>query len=261
MEEVTTTKNFSPICIERGFTKRKNVYSRCIGDGIFQNLSFSPRRYNIDPKSPEYTDRHQKSYTLEINFWSMYADLPEEYFSDGRYYGNYGPVNFLGKRVNSLPFYGLRTDYQIMIEKGFDFLDSVNTQRKLLDAIDRLDGIEFGGLLPHRTELCAPYLICGDWLSAYSRLTGQYTQSWLAFHSRNDHLRDTDPMQYLQKEAALEQKLEPSLYLLNIVLGKNKDKIVAYLRDCFCRNLHYAQKNNIAFSKDFAPLDFVKDCC
>lgn len=256
MEEITS-REFSAICKERGFTKRKSVYSRCIGDGVYQNLFIGDKAF-MNPSSPEYTNTHRKSQYISIRFWSMYSNVPEFFYTEGEHIGVFTPENLLGQRFSSDTFFGIQAEYQIMLTKGFDFLDSIVTQKKLLDAVIQLQSVEFSQPIPHDTQLCAPYLICGEPNEAYNRLNALYTQNWTAFHCNYDLLRKQGHIrEYLEKEDEYLEHTAPTVELLNLVLGKDNRRIQQYLRDCFQRNVRLAQENGISFAADFAPCDFV----
>lgn len=258
MNNIISTNEFSAICKKRGFSKRRNVYSRCIGDGVLQILSLDETAY-MNPASPEYTNTHRESKYISIGFWSMYSPLPEHYYSSGNHVGVYTPENIIGQRFSSETFFGLQSEYQIMMSWGFEFLDSITTQRKLLDATYLLDCIARGGPKSHQTNLCAPFLICGEWLNALNRLNGLYTHIWLSFHLEYNHLRDAGQLDlYLQKEKECEEGLKPTVEFLMLVLRRREDEILDYLESCFKKNLRLAQENKIPFSDDFKPCSFVK---
>lgn len=219
---------------------------RCIGDGVLQLITTADTAYTVSVEKSNY---------IGINLWSMYADLKEYYFQYDKHLGGYIPENIVGQK-NFSSFHGIQSEYQIMIETGFDFLDSITTQQKLIDSVLYLQTMRSGEPLHWYTELCAPLLICGNYAEALSRLCGLYTQNISAFLEKSSDLRCVEHAeQYIQKELAFENEIKHRFDLLYPVLGKNKGKIKYLLKSYFERNFSLAKENGIPFSDNFCPLD------
>ena len=218
---------------------------RCIGDGVLQLITTADTAYTVSVEKSNY---------IGINLWSMYADLEDYCFQYDKYFGQYTPENIIGQKFSS--FQGIQSEYQIMIEKGFDFLDSITTQQKLIDSVLYLQTIQSGKPLHLDTKLCAPFLICGNYEEALSRLCGLYTQNISAFLEKSSNLRCIEhAKQYVQKELDYENKIKHRFDLLSPVLGKNKGQINYLLKGYLKKNLSLTKENGIPFSKDFCPLD------
>ena len=241
-----SSRDFTKLCQERGFSKKGKVYMRCIGDGVLQLITTADTAYTVSVEKSNY---------IGINLWSMYADLEDYCFQYDKYFGAYIPENIIGQKKFS-SFQGIQSEYQIMIETGFDFLDSITTQQKLIDSVLYLQTMQ-SGKPPHLdTKLCAPFLICGNYAEALSRLCGLYTQNVSAFLEKSRNLRCVEHAeQYIQKELAYENKIKHRFDLLSPVLGNNKDKIKYLLKSYFERNFSLAKENGIPFSENFCPLD------
>ena len=254
-----TTREFSKMCRQRGFSQKGKVFLRCVGDGILQIITTSGREY-IWPTSPEYSSDHRKSNYIGIDMCSMYSVVPSYFYQFEEHIARYRPDYILGER--GAFFMGIQHEYQIMMEKGFDFLDSIKTQQQLLDAILSWEVIQSsrpgipGEPIFNNTRLCAPFLICGDYLSALHRLCGAGFYAWSHFLDNNKALRTPEKMElYLQKELEFEREMQESVELINPILGRNKEKLKFLLGSYFQNNFSLAKENGVCFSDDFHPVD------
>lgn len=253
MEHEITSKEFTFLCKKHGFCKHNNVYSRCIGDGIFQNLSLAEKTYVANGNST-HIKTNSKSVYIKIGFWSMYADIPPWFFAERQHIGEFTPENLAGSRFCRSSFQGIQNEYRIMSDCGFTFLDNITTQRALLNATYLLNKTQYGILLPHQQYLCAPHYICGEYIEALNHLYALYAQSNLNFHSNYNILRDTGKAEeYLKKEIEFEKSIQTSTYFLKLLLGKNESQIKAYLYSCLESNIRLAKENGIIFSEGFSP--------
>ena len=154
---------------------------------------------------------------------------------------------------------GVQSHYCIMIERGLDFLDSINTQKKLIDAIIKLETFECGSPLFHRVELCEPFIICEEYQEAIYRLNGMIMQNYSAFHSNCDHLKCEGNLdEYVRRLDEYYAKIKPMENLSWACILNKKDKILEWLKSNFYRNYQLAKENKIAFSDDFKPINFEK---
>ena len=235
---------FAELCIEYGFSKKGKAYSRCIGDGIYQNLSI----VSISKKSPY----------IKIGIWSMYSDLSPIFFNDRKNIGSYFPENLIGNRLDSSSFMGIQNEYEIMKQTGFSILDSITTQEQLLVTIYELQKIQYGSVLPHQIELCAPHILCGEYIEALNHLYGIYAQNWLNFHCKYDGLKNIGHFEeYIQTENDFEHEMESVTVFLHNLLGRKDRAINAYMLDCLKENIRLAKENDIAFAKNFFPKSIV----
>ena len=147
MKVSSSLNEFAVLCAKHGFDRQGKSFSRCIGDGIYQRISIASSEY-LSPQSPEYTPMNKKSPCIKIGIWSMYSSLPEFYFNDKRFGGEYYPENFKGVSLRGNSFMGFTSEYEIMKEIGFQTLDSIITQRELVDISHQLQISQHGFILP-----------------------------------------------------------------------------------------------------------------
>ena len=258
MNDTITAKEFSALCRANGFSRKGKVFSRCIGDGIFQNISLEQSDY-ISMESPERTEKHRKSTYIMFDFWSMYHNIPDYFFTETKYLGEWAPEVLLRQCPNRTPFMGTQHHYRIMIEKGFDFLNSIRTQRDLLDAMLQMEIVEYGRPLYHNVKLCEPFLICGENKEAIYRLNGMIMQNCSAFHSKFDHLRrEGNTEEYFRYLDEHQEKINKLMKLSWACILDKKDVILERLQTNFQRNYQLAKENKIAFSEDFHAVDLEK---
>lgn len=251
MKVASSLNDFAVLCMKHGFCKQGKTYSRCIGDGIYQSISIASTEY-LNPKSPEYTPMNKKSPCIKIGIWSMYSSLPEFYFSDRRFIGDFYPENFMGASFQENTFMGFNYEYEIMREIGFQTLDSITTQRKLVDITHRLQSIQYGFILPHQLLLCAPLFLCGEQSLVLNHLYGLYAQRWLNFHTKHDHLKEKGQIQeYLRLEGLCQTSMKEISNFLHMIIGKRYTEIQELLVEYLNTNILLAKNNAIPLCDNF----------
>lgn len=247
-------QEFAQICKEHGFSRHGNVFSRCIGDAIFQNISLASSDY-MNPSSPEYTTTRRKSPYIKIGCWSLYSNLQAFYFEDRKYIGTFFPENFRGLKFCRDTFMGLQNQYQIMITDVFRDLDAMTTQRQLINMSYALQKAQYSFTKPHQIDLCIPHIICGEYEGALKHLYSLYAVNWLGFHMEHDHLKENGQLQeYIKQETLFDDKQAYITMLLKLVLGKKQAELKKLANVHLMRNIELARKNKIAFSENFFPL-------
>jgi len=249
MKSINIMNDFVLLCTKHGFHKQGPTFSRCIGDGIYQNISIaSSERLNLE--SPEYSPTNIKSPYIRIGIWSMYSSLPEFYFSDRRFIGEFYPENFIGVPFEAKTFMGFNKEYEIIKDVGFQTLDSITTQKQLVDITLRLQNAQYGYTLPHQLMLCAPLFLCGEQSSLLNQLYGLYAQRWLNFHVKNDHLKEEGHFhEYLRLEHACQANMQEISDFLRLIIGKRNLDIQQHLASCLKKNMQLAKSNSIPIYK------------
>ena len=251
MKVASTINEFDSLCTKHGFGKHGKIFSRCIGDGIFQSISIVSSDY-LNPESPEYTSVRKKTPYIRIGIWSMYSNLPEFYFSDRRYIGEFYPENFMGVSFSRETFMGFTKEYEIMSTIGFQTLDSITTQKQLVEITFKLQNAQYGFIPPHQLLLCAPLFLIGEQSSALNLLYGLYAQGWLNFHAKNDHLKEKGQIdEYLRLEHACQASMQDTSYFLHMIIGKRNKDIRTYLTSCLKKNVQLAKNEAIPFCDNF----------
>lgn len=139
MLNINTSNELARVCQQHGFTKRGKAFFRVHGDGVLQVIKF------------EY-ERCGELYLLYIGLFSMYGELEPQWFTSSGCIPRYC-VTLLqnvrdvlrSKEVFGITYYdpvSPEEQLEILIEKGFPWLDSIDTQEKLLDGICYLESVE-----------------------------------------------------------------------------------------------------------------------
>lgn len=123
-----TVDEFFSVCARMGFSRCGKGYARCLGDGVYQELS-APGTGYLSHSSPEFLQWRRRSPVLELRLRSMYAD--PAYFRTPQI--PFYPENLVGDRYVSGDYQGFANQCDLMLSVGFAVLDTVTTQARLLE--------------------------------------------------------------------------------------------------------------------------------
>lgn len=241
---IQNEREFSQMCIKRGFSRRApRFYSRCIGDGIYQTIYTGFKKY-IRPESPNYSVQERKSYYISIGLRSIYSCYDERVFSSDKDSGGYVPADLIHKCKYSGFFNGIDTDYQLMECDGFDILDEINTQEKLIEWWDSVQVVDTGHRI-HDIHLVEPLLLCGNIKDAQNELSVNFIQDIDAYVSYLDHVDSG----VLSKDDSYDQRIrcgvKHQLNLWRNCIGGNKKELHEYIEANYIRNMAWIQKYGI----------------
>lgn len=233
-------KEFARLCFLHGFIHRKKCFFRCIGDGVYQTIRENESGY-IDPNSPYYSPHNKRSKRIMIGLYSIYANLPEDWFNPRFGAGLIDANNLVGRRID--PFFGIQDHYDIMDRTGFAVLDKVNTQEKLVQTIE-----DIGALRPSLNtsqDICIPYLIIGEKEKAI-RIIESFLQNELLVKKCLEAQDGSQHQNGNSKYLAEWEKLR------SVSLDENKLK--CYMKENVLRNLCVAEKYGVNLGGQFTPL-------
>lgn len=229
--------DFRELLSQNGFCHSKGRYYRCIGDGVLQGVFECQKRY-IEPLSPEYSGQHRKAKYITFGIWSLYSVLPEYVFSGECNGGPFAPINLLDRRWQPGPFMGNAEDRRMMEGYGIPFLNSITTQEKLCEAIERLSMTEFLQLLPCQTDLCGAYLKCGRMTDAKMRIEARLANLWMDFF---DNLGTYEvsglPENFWQQRQYSLVETKELAELWSMIAGGQKQNIQHYLDHNYFQNV------------------------
>lgn len=242
MEKVVTAREFNLMCQKRGFAHLKKGFYRCIGDGVYQTIYTGDTCF-IDTSSPWYSSTHRRSNYIGIGLYSIYSVLPEFWFDPKYPKGEIDPKNIIGKR--DLFFQGIQEHYEIMKSIGFDFLDEINSQKKLIEAVDQICIARLSEGLKKSRVMCIPYLICGEKSKAYNII-----QSWL---------EDPDMIKWRTTTwegdpKAEDKKIVYQEYLELKEAVFSEEKLLALIRRNYRKNMNLANHYGIPIRNTFSSL-------
>ena len=249
-----TGKEFSQLCKNRGFRRMASgLYERCIGDGVYQTIYTGFRKY-VDTSSPNYSDANRKSNYIDISLRSLYSYLPEYYFAPQRKCGGISPVQLKGNGSQTEIFHGIEAEYEQMLEFGFDLLDEVKTQERLLDLRLQIFRNHEEKRL-HSLDLADLFLVTGQGEEANFELSHSLAHHMVGFRRTNEQLLRTGRYEaYCQElERAWETWVKRAAELWTWYLTHNHKELQRYLYDNFNRNIKWIEQYGIPIADDFRP--------
>lgn len=227
-------------CERRRFKRRGRAFFRVHGDGVLQVVKF------------EY-EPGEMLYELRIGLFSMYGNLRKEWFTSAGCIPRYAAVNLVGVRdADASPFavtfgnqilVGERSvapeeQLRIMEEKGFSWLDGVDTQQKLLEAFFDLEQVSDSGFRWLDSVKYAPFLRTGSRENAVRVILAILDQHHMATEHMRAKLSDEAFAQYTVR---IERSDAPYLPLLDLARCGEQDEIDAWLMENYRRNCGYAK--------------------
>lgn len=243
-------REFTQLCKSRGFARlAPNFYARCIGDGIYQTIFTGFRRY-INPESPFYSSTNRKSAYISVSVWSLYTHLPRDFFDPGSTGYGIRPDILIGSKDRNAMFHGIEPEYEMMRDKGFDVLDSVDSQERFLELYGRVFLNAEGGRM-HRSFLIAPFLMSGDMENALFEICYSYTHGMNGFYHENHPLLAAGQYEeYCQKEICTIENLHVIRTLWLAWLCSDQRTFSEYLQSNIKRNLKFVEEHNIPIAPD-----------
>lgn len=244
MKLIKTEREFAKICMSRGFLRRApRFYARCIGDGIYQTIYTGFRKY-IHVDSPNYSVENRKSYYVSIGLRSMYSHYDEHIFANDKDSGGYTPADLCNKSKYSGPFNGIEEDYNYMTDEGFDILDTIATQEKLLEWWDAVQVIDTGRRI-HDIHLVEPLLLCGKQHDAEYEISVSFIQGMDAYVSYMDHVESGSFSEDQSYEWRIWISARKQLNLWRWCIGRNQNELRTYINENYNRNMAWIQKYGI----------------
>ena len=144
-----TVDEFFSVCARMGFSRCGKGYARCLGDGVYQELS-APGTGYLSHSSPEFLQWRRRSPVVELRLRSMYAD--PAYFRTPQI--TFYPEDLVGGRYVSGDYQGFANQCDLMLSVGFAVLDTVTTQARLLEWSRKLEAAQYPEETPDRSEPC-----------------------------------------------------------------------------------------------------------
>ena len=221
-------KSLMNLCRSNGFTKKRNCFYRCTGDGLLQVIKIpanSIRSKSILREDTVYVGIF--SLFSEINWIHseairllVQADLPitasmENMFSDTREFG-----------------FGHGKNYVSILEKGIAGLSEIQTHAQMACFLEEKDRRELSSLRWNDSSKIVPYLLSGHPESAIRCIDAIEQQNWAAY-SANLKIPSYD--QEKQKKR-IEESLNPLITLREQIRRRDGDGIRKYLREQYSSN-------------------------
>lgn len=199
-------------CRSQGFIRRGNTYFRLWGDGVLQVIKCT-------------RERSLWSNVIYVGLFSMYGELERQWFTAIGAIPRYPVINCYNQNQRPLIF-AQDMDMQLMMLKTrvLPWLDTIDTQKKLVMAIGKLDSRWNDDLK------IGPYLACGE-----SNHAKKVIREILAQHGSGNWFWVPD------EDGEPEKKGDRALLAVIDVIDAGDEAIQSYIKANYETNMSYAQ--------------------
>lgn len=205
------------LCVASGFVRKGQAFFRIVGDGVLQVIKC---KY----------ERSLRGDILSVGLFSMYGDLQPQWFTASGCIPRYSITNCFYQNNRPLVLaVPLLTQLDMLKTQVLPWLDSIDTQKKLVRAISRLDPRWNDGLK------VGPYLACGEGNHAKKVLREILSQHDFARINRSRY--GEEPNGLLKQE----QEDGDLLALLELIDRNDPNEIHDYLMANYVRNMTCAK--------------------
>lgn len=204
------------LCRSAGFAQKGKAFFRVWGDGVLQVVKC------------QY-ERVFRADMLYVGLHSMYGPLQPRHFTAGGCIARYPVSNCY--LLNGLPSASTIEAQLDMLKNGvMPWLDTIDTQKKLVTTISKLDGRW------NDSAKIGPFLACGEHNHAkkvIKEIIGAYSYAMV----RSVRPKDSSVEDMVTR---VRQEKEPYYGIIEII-DRGEEAIAAYLQSNFEENLHYAK--------------------
>ena len=202
-----------------GFTQKGKTFFRLVSDGVLQVIKCKYQR-NLGGD------------IIFIGLFSMYGYLQPKWFTASGCIPHYSITSCVNQ--NNIPLFfaiPFQTQLDLLSRRVLPWLDTIDTQKKLILTITKLD--------PRWNDSLkiGPYLACGEINHAKKVIREILAQHNFGRISSNQYYEDSNGFLFLKREHN-DNSLEA---LLEMITRNDRDEINTYLRDNYARNLEYAR--------------------
>ena len=227
-----TNKSLVDICKKRGFViSQKHTLSRCIGDGILQQIYYGEKN------------------RIHIGITSMYALLPDIFWESKFPFTFYRPQNLHGLPEPRLGHDLERHAYiEMMLNGGLDVLDQISTQQALLTFAKRVGEIENRPSCLRHEWLWGAYIMCGMYQELMSAVCYNYTDRSEGFRktkATQELLATGQFSEYVTKRIQFEEEMAVLCDLWHAFLLKDISRLDRYAKANLEKNMREVRERNI----------------
>lgn len=215
---------------KHSFIRRGSAFFRVNGDGVFQII--------------KYVREPDKKESLSIGLFSLYSELLPQWFSPQGCIPRYSVNHVLDSKNQNLAIqdgcnlYPFPTQEDILISSGVHWLNSMDTQKKLLEGMICLDMRERGHINWVDRFKIAPYLLNGNYAAAEKVILSILRDHEIAI-TVNKHLF-SDSQKYKEYITQKSNRDDSLRQLLVIIQTRDVQNIEKYLQRNYSNNCRYA---------------------
>ena len=202
-----------------GFAQKGKAYFRVVGDGILQIIR------------PQY-ERVFRSDVVYIGLLSMYDYLMPQHFTSTGSITRYPVSNCAAFDQRPLAFYpSAELQLDLLHNKVIPWLNTINTQKQLINAISRLD--------PRWNDSLKiiPYLACGE-INHARKVAKEILRQHDFAYARRLAYQDTPPPTLNASHSESDNRL---CALIALMEKKDPNEIRACLSNNYAQNIIYAK--------------------
>lgn len=206
------------LCTTSGFTQKGKTFFRLVGDGVLQVVKC------------EY-QRNLRGDIISVGLFSMYGYMQPKWFTATGCIPRYSIISCLYQNNIPLTFaIPPQTQLDILEANVLPWLDTINTQKRLISAITKLDPRWYDSLK------IGPYLACDEINHAKKVIRSILAQHNFERTYRIKFCEDSQEMLILEP-AQGDENLHS---LLEMISRENLEEIDKYLKVNYERNIKYA---------------------
>ncbi len=228
-------------CCENGFIRKGNAYFRVINRAVLQVIRF---KY----------ERVMDHYDLRFGLFSLFSPLEKQWLTSYGCIPRHSIVNLQGGKSpvvlhNSNGFMTVEIispaqQLEVLKSHGFRWLDGVQTQQRLIQALNELDIISSGEIRWNDDLRIEPYLETGQLDLADRVIAAMFQQRVAARRWTNLPWTEKDFVKY--EQLGFETILAPGadtdlMQIHKWIRDKDQSRIDAYLQNNYSRNIQLAK--------------------
>ena len=206
------------LCGSFGFARKGKSFFRVWGDGVLQIIKYG-------------RERAFQADLICVGLFSMYGPLPSKMFTAPGSIAKYSVMNCYGQ--NALPpFFAppVQTQMDMLRDRVMPWLNSIDTQKELLDAMTKLDRRW------NDSAKIGPYLACGQQNHAKKVIKEIIGPSAFA------QIRNAPKREETVDELLARVDREPTPYCGMIeIIDRGEDAVCAYLQANYAKNAEHAK--------------------
>lgn len=203
---------FSKECEMRGFTRYGKSYMRVVGDGVFQHILLGSKE-RLHSSAPNYSRNHRYEPRILIYLKSMYARYDDLYISIDSTTGFFLTVPQLMDGQDT-PFIGAAPEIERMLNEGLDILDTITSQRQIIEYLEPLVYDECENQQHYSTQLYDMYLYCGEFYKARMAIETEFAQNYFA--NMSNCKRDPDRFAEKMRHFLARDEIYYEKYMLTV---------------------------------------------
>ena len=225
------TKNLTEQCIRLGFSlTNENTLSRCIGDGVLQQIYCGDRE------------------NIWVGLTSMYSELPDIFWNSKVPFTTYLPKNLHRMPVLHFEVGSQKDDILLLMDGGLEVLDNITTQERLIEFALQTNSIQSKTAHLHNSRFWGAYIKCGMTDELMYEVCHDYTDCCEAFRRKKENItlvKNRQCVRFFENYLVFDKKMSKLSALWHALLLNDFGFLKQYAYENFQRNLKQAKVHKI----------------